>query len=77
MSATLIAGGKSNLTYEVNDGDGTSIVWRPPPGHVRASAHDMAKEYRVMAALQATGVPGPRKLGFCEGTQARWVRPSM
>ena len=42
LRAELIAGGKSNLTYEVTDGTGAWIVRRPPLGHVLATAHDMA-----------------------------------
>ncbi|MBO9520621.1 MAG: phosphotransferase family protein [Nocardioidaceae bacterium] len=66
LSASLIAGGKSNLTYEVTDGTSTWIVRRPPLGHVLATAHDMAREYRVMAALQPTAVPVPGTVVLCE-----------
>lgn len=65
LRATLIAGGKSNLTYVVTDGVLEWIVRRPPLGHVLATAHDMAREYRVMAALQHTDVPVPRTFAMC------------
>jgi len=65
LTASLIAGGKSNLTYEVSDGQQTWIVRRPPLGHVLATAHDMAREYRVMSALQDTDVPVPRTYALC------------
>jgi aminoglycoside phosphotransferase (APT) family kinase protein len=65
LAARLITGGKSNLTYEVDDGRRTWIVRRPPLGHVLATAHDMAREYRVMSALQATDVPVPRTYALC------------
>lgn len=65
LSARLIAGGKSNLTYEVSDGVRTWIVRRPPVGHLLATAHDMAREYRVMAALQDSAVPVPRTFALC------------
>ncbi|POM27660.1 putative aminoglycoside phosphotransferase [Actinomadura rubteroloni] len=63
----LIAGGRSNLTYRVALGDGRDVVLRRPPlGHVLPTAHDMAREYRVMAALgAASGVPVPAMLAFC------------
>jgi len=64
-TASLIAGGKSNLTYEVSDGQQTWIVRRPPLGHVLATAHDMVREYRVMSALQDTDVPVPRTYALC------------
>jgi aminoglycoside phosphotransferase (APT) family kinase protein len=89
LSATLLAGGKSNLTYEVSDGRHSWVLRRPPLGHVLATAHDMAREYRVMAALQDTGVPVPRTYALCadsdvigapfyvmqkvEGTAYRWA----
>lgn len=66
LSARLIAGGKSNLTYEVTDGTASWIVRRPPLGHVLATAHDMAREYRVMSALQGTDVPVPTTFALCQ-----------
>ncbi|WP_406021696.1 phosphotransferase family protein [Nocardioides sp. NBC_00850] len=65
LRATLIAGGRSNLTYVVTDGTQEWIVRRPPLGHVLATAHDMAREYRVMSALQDTSVPVPRTFAMC------------
>lgn len=61
----LIAGGKSNLTYGVTSAAGTVVLRRPPLGHILPSAHDMAREHRVMAALAGTAVPVPRMLHFC------------
>jgi aminoglycoside phosphotransferase (APT) family kinase protein len=65
LSAQLIAGGRSNLTYSVTDGTSAWIVRRPPLGHVLATAHDMGREYRVMAALEGSGVPVPRMFSLC------------
>jgi aminoglycoside phosphotransferase (APT) family kinase protein len=62
----LIAGGRSNLTFRVTGADGTAYVLRRPPlGHVLATAHDMAREHRVIAAVGRTGVPVPPALGLC------------
>lgn len=62
----LIAGGRSNLTFRVTGADGTRYVLRRPPlGHVLATAHDMAREHRVIAAVGSTGVPVPPALGLC------------
>ncbi|MPY82016.1 MAG: phosphotransferase [Actinophytocola sp.] len=66
LRASLIAGGKSNLTYEVTDGTSTWIVRRPPLGHVLATAHDMGREYRVITALGPTDVPVPETYAHCE-----------
>jgi aminoglycoside phosphotransferase (APT) family kinase protein len=62
----LIAGGRSNLTFRVTGADGNAFVLRRPPlGHVLATAHDMAREHRVIAAVGTTGVPVPPALGLC------------
>jgi len=66
LTAELIAGGRSNLTYSISDGARTWVLRRPPLGHVLPTAHDMAREYRVMTALAGTGVPVPRTDALCE-----------
>ena len=60
LRAQLIAGGKSNLTYLLADGDREVVLRRPPLGHVLATAHDMAREYRVISALAADRRAGAR-----------------
>ena len=65
LRARVIAGGKSNLTYEVTDGHGWWIVRRPPLGHVQATAHDMGREYTAMSALADTDVPVPVTYAHC------------
>jgi aminoglycoside phosphotransferase (APT) family kinase protein len=61
-----IAGGHSNLTYRVTGADGRCFVLRRPPlGHMLASAHDMGREHRIIAALQGSVVPVPPALGYC------------
>ncbi len=63
----LIAGGRSNLTYLVTDASGRRVVLRRPPlGHVLATAHDMAREHRIISAVGRTSVPVPRALALCE-----------
>jgi len=64
-TVTLIAGGKSNLTYRVDAPAGSVVLRRPPLGHVLPTAHDMGREHRVMAALAGTPVPVPRMLHQC------------
>jgi aminoglycoside phosphotransferase (APT) family kinase protein len=66
----LIAGGHSNLTYRVGDQGGQSFVLRRPPlGHVLATAHDMAREHRIISAVGTTDVPVPQTLGLCEDVE--------
>ena len=62
----LIPGGNSNLTYRVRGkGEAELALRRPPLGSILESAHDMAREFRVISALQETGVPVPAALGLC------------
>jgi aminoglycoside phosphotransferase (APT) family kinase protein len=65
LRGRLIAGGRSNLTYQVTDGLHEWVVRRPPLGHVLETAHDMTREYRVMSALAGTPVPVPRMVTLC------------
>ena len=62
LSAQLVAGGRSNLTYLLSDGRNRWVLRRPPLGHVLETAHDMAREHRLLAALSPTDVPVPRPL---------------
>lgn len=63
---SLIAGGRSNLTYKVIDAaDAAFVLRRPPLGHVLATAHDMGREHRIIAALGPTAVPVAPALGYC------------
>ena len=62
----LIAGGRSNITFRVVDANGMHMVLRRPPmGHVLATAHDMAREHRLISAVGQSNVPVPRTLGLC------------
>ncbi len=60
LEATLIAGGKSNLTFEVTSEAGAVILRRPPSGGLLPSAHDMGREARIQQALAGTPVPVPK-----------------
>jgi len=67
LSFERISGGRSNLTYAVSDAGGHRwALRRPPLGKRLASAHDMAREHRIIAALQDTDVPVPPVVGLCE-----------
>jgi aminoglycoside phosphotransferase (APT) family kinase protein len=63
LNATLVTGGRSNLTYVLNE---VFVLRRPPLGHVLATAHDMTREFRVISALGPTAVPVPDALLLCE-----------
>ncbi|KXJ94947.1 phosphotransferase enzyme family protein [Microdochium bolleyi] len=63
--------GQSNPTYQLIAGDGTKYVMRKkPPGKLlSASAHQVEREYRILAALAPTDVPVPRVYCLCEDAE--------
>ncbi|MDQ2848268.1 MAG: phosphotransferase family protein [Actinomycetota bacterium] len=66
ITATLLTGGRSNLSYAVTTGDHNWVLRRPPPGQLLATAHDMHREYRVITALAGSAVPVPGAVLFCQ-----------
>jgi aminoglycoside phosphotransferase (APT) family kinase protein len=66
LTADVVEGGRSNLTYVVGDGRSRWVVRRPPLGHVLPTAHDMTREFRVISGLRDTAVPVPEALLLCE-----------
>ncbi|MCB0974367.1 MAG: phosphotransferase family protein [Actinobacteria bacterium] len=66
LTARLIAGGRSNLTYGLTDGTNKWVLRRQPLGHVLPTAHDMAREFRVINALAPTEVPVPHAITLVE-----------
>ncbi|MFG1945314.1 phosphotransferase family protein [Nonomuraea sp. NPDC048826] len=65
LTAELVHGGRSNLTYLITDGRHAWVLRRPPLGGLTPSAHDMAREYRVVEALHGTGVPVAAPVALC------------
>jgi len=64
-----IKGGASNPTFKLT-ADGPNgplryVLRKKPPGVLLASAHQVDREYRVMKALEGTGVPVPRMRHLC------------
>ncbi len=63
---SLIVSGHSNLTYRVTDAAGNrTVLRRPPLGAVLATAHDMAREHKILFAVAKTDVPVAPVLGLC------------
>jgi aminoglycoside phosphotransferase (APT) family kinase protein len=56
--------GHSNLTYSVALGEKEMVLRRPPFGSKVKSAHDMGREYNVLAKLHAA-YPTARPLLYC------------
>ncbi|WP_235739081.1 phosphotransferase family protein [Nocardioides alcanivorans] len=69
LTARLIAGGRSNPTYDVSDGSRHWILRRPPYGEILQSAHDMSREARVMGALHGSAVPVPMVVAHCQDAE--------
>ncbi len=68
LTVEQFKGGQSNPTYKLVT-PGASYVMRTKPGPVARllpSAHAIEREYRVMAALQGTGVPVARMHLLCD-----------
>lgn len=65
LSFSRMEGGRSNLTYLIEDAQAARWVLRRPPLHgVLPSAHDMAREHRIITALADTRVPVPRTIAY-------------
>ena len=59
-------GGASNLTYQVDYGDRSYVLRRPPFGHIAKSAHDMLREAKVMRALKPEFPYVPNIVAICD-----------
>jgi aminoglycoside phosphotransferase (APT) family kinase protein len=61
-----VGAGQSPPPFRVAPAAGRLIVVRRPPlGELLASAHDVAREHRILAALAPAGVRAPRPLALC------------
>ena len=61
-------GGQSNPTFLLRTASRDFVLRKQPPGELLPSAHQVDREYRVMAALGATDVPVPEMIASCEDT---------
>jgi aminoglycoside phosphotransferase (APT) family kinase protein len=66
LAVEQFASGFSNLTYLLRLGDLELVLRRPPFGNRVATAHDMAREHRVLSALAPVYPPAPRPLLYCD-----------
>jgi aminoglycoside phosphotransferase (APT) family kinase protein len=65
LTLAQFKGGQSNPTYCVTAPSGKYVVRRKPPGKLLPSAHAVDREYRIIAALQGSGVPVPKAYALC------------
>jgi aminoglycoside phosphotransferase (APT) family kinase protein len=61
-----IGDGHSNLTFAVEREGARLVLRRPPQGPLPPSAHDIAREARLLRALRPHGVPVPEVLSICD-----------
>jgi aminoglycoside phosphotransferase (APT) family kinase protein len=67
---SFISGGRSNLTYRIDDGsDRPLVLRRPPVGGVLESAHDMSREWKIISALAGSAVPVAPAVAFCDDVE--------
>jgi aminoglycoside phosphotransferase (APT) family kinase protein len=62
-------GGHSNLTYRVCFHGHDFVMRRPPFGPVAPTAHDMPREYRLLAAINPHFPLAPKPYLLCEDAQ--------
>lgn len=59
-------GGQSNPTFRIHSENGPDFVLRRKPlGQVLPSAHAVDREYRVLTAMHAAGIPVPKVRALC------------
>lgn len=63
---TPLGGGNSNETLELRSPAARRILRRPPAAAIAPSAHNVAREDRILRALEGSGVPAPRPGAVCE-----------
>jgi len=61
-----VGGGQSNPTYFVTRGDARLVLRKPPTVVLIKSAHDVAREFRIIRALYGTTVPVPEPVLFVD-----------
>ena len=66
LVSRLIAGGRSNLTFRLDDGEQSWVLRTPPRSGRTPSAHDVGREYRVTAALGNTPVAVAHAVAYCD-----------
>jgi aminoglycoside phosphotransferase (APT) family kinase protein len=66
IEVTQFPGGHSNLTYCVRLGGREFVMRRPPFGPVAPTAHDMPREYRLLAAISPHFHLAPKPYLLCE-----------
>ena len=68
VSLERIGGGQSNPTFFLTHGRRRMVLRKKPAGAILPGAHAVEREFRVLKALEETGVPVPKAILLCEDT---------
>ena len=66
LTVRQFGGGAANLTYLLDFGSREYVLRRPPLGPVAKSAHDMAREYKVLSVLHQAFPYAPQAFLYCD-----------
>ncbi len=66
LEVSQFKGGQSNPTYRLTTPGREYVLRRKPPGDLLPSAHAVEREFRVLAAVGAAGIPAPMVYALCE-----------
>ncbi len=66
LQVRQFGGGAANLTYLLEYGSHEYVLRRPPLGPVAKSAHDMAREYKVLSVLHQALPFAPKAFLYCD-----------
>ena len=69
VSASVLDGGHSNLTFRIRREGADLVLRRPPRPPLPPGAHDIVREARLLSALEGSAVPVPRVLGICDSEE--------
>jgi aminoglycoside phosphotransferase (APT) family kinase protein len=65
LRISLLAGGSTNAVFKIDRGGAPAVLRRPPEIPRPDNEKVLAREARVLRALNDTSVPAPRLLGWC------------
>ncbi|MCP5097010.1 MAG: phosphotransferase family protein [Chloroflexi bacterium] len=69
LTVRQFGGGAANLTYLLDYGTHEYVLRRPPLGPVAQSAHDMAREFKVLSVLHQVLPTAPRAFLYCDDAE--------
>ena len=69
LTVERVSTGHSNEMFRLRTGPHGWLLRRPPQVRAAASAHNMAREFRLLSALDRSDVPHARALALCEDAE--------